>query len=403
MIHYRCDVIDGQGVRQSLRREAASKAICVNELVSQGYTPLRLRSGKLTIAEILNRPIALGGTGGSAAQALFLRQLAILVSADLPVDRSVDLLRDQASGRRQKQVLAEMLRDIRGGRSLSDAIETAGGFPSWVVGVLRSADSGGDLGGALTSAADRMAAITATRRALLAALTYPAAVLVATIVALALILTLVVPQFEPIFEGSEDRLPALTQFVLLMAAYAGNWGAALLVTIALLMIAITLFLRSEAGGNLRENYPNLFLGQRLRDQYLAAQFAGLFATLVGNGVHAVRALALARDAMPSARWRRQLESALRRVREGEKLSVALSGAAAFPDTARRLIEVGEQTGKLAIASREASEIMGETARQRIENIVSLVNPLAIILLGGMVAILVAGVMLGIFALGDFAG
>ena len=91
MIQYRCDVIDGQGLRQNLVREAASKAVCVNELVSQGYTPLRLRSGKLTIAEILNRPIALGGAGGSSAQALFLRQLAILVSADLPVDRSVDV------------------------------------------------------------------------------------------------------------------------------------------------------------------------------------------------------------------------------------------------------------------------------------------------------------------------
>lgn len=403
MIHFRCDVIDRDGQRFNLARQAVSKSICVNELVSQGYTPLRLRSGKLSFAEMLNRPLSLGGAGGSASQALFLRQLAILVSADLPVDRSVDLLRDQASSRRQKQLLTEMLSDIRGGRSLSDAIETAGSFPAWVTGVIRSADSGGDLGGALTSAADRMAAITATRRALISALTYPAAVLIATIAALALILTLVVPQFKPIFEGSEDRLPALTRLVLLMADYAGTWGLAALVTIAGIVTTAILFLRSTAGGALRERHPKLFFGQHLRDQYLAAQFAGLFATLVGNGVHAVRALALSRDAMPSARWRRQLGEALARVREGEKLSVALSGAAAFPSTARRLIEVGEQTGKLGSAAREAALIMGETARQRIENIVSLVNPLAIIFLGGVVAMLVAGVMLGIFALGDFAG
>ena len=144
-------------------------------------------------------------------------------------------------------------------------------------------------------------------------------------------------------------------------------------------------------------------GLMLRDQYLAAQFTGIFATLVGNGVTVIKALPLARSAIGSERWRRHLAEVERRVREGATLSRALASGAFVPTTAVRLIQVGEKSGQLADTCAKASEIMGDAARARIDRIVSLANPIAIVTLGGIVAMLVAGVMLGIFSLGDFAG
>jgi general secretion pathway protein F len=125
--------------------------------------------------------------------------------------------------------------------------------------------------------------------------------------------------------------------------------------------------------------------------------------MVANGVSAIKALPLARDALPSPRWRRHLEHVEAQVREGRPLSLALGAEAFVPVTAIRLIEVGERSGQLAQTCQHASQIMGEAARARIERIISLANPVAIMTLGGLVAMLVAGVMLGIFALGDFAG
>ncbi len=403
MIEFRCQVIDREGKNATLLREAVSKEICVRELVAQGITPIRLNSGKLGLIEILNNPIRIGGNNGTSEQAVFLRQLAILVTADLPVDRSLDMLRDQASSSKRRQAIVTMLSDVRAGYGLAKAMESEGSFPAWVIGIVRASETGGGLGRALTEVADRMSNLAATRRALMSALTYPIAVLIATVIALMLILTLVVPQFKPIFAGSEDKLPTLTQVVLALSDNASNWGIIGLIILLLIIAGSWLFLKSEKGGNIRENKPWLFPGQKLRDQYIAAQFSGLFSTLLLNDVNVVRAFALATDAVPSIRWRNQLRLAGERVREGERLSESLVKAKAFPDTARRLVEVGERSGRLGETCREASKIMSDIASQRIEAMVSLVNPLAIILLGGIVALLVAGVMLGIFALGDFAG
>lgn len=402
-MEFRCQVIDREGKNIVIMRDAMSEQQCVIELVSQGFTPLKLRTGKANWIELLNSPIRLSGNSGTSAQAVFLRQLSILVAADLPVDRSLDMLRDQAVSAKQRQAIARMLSDVRAGQSLAKAMESEGNFPAWVIGIVRASETGGNLGAALTQAADRMSTLASTRRALVSALTYPFAVLIATLIALMLILTLVVPQFKPLFVGSEDKLPKLTLAVIWLSDNASEFGVTALLSLVITIIAGWVFLKSEAGCELRQNRPTFFPGQRLRDQYLAAQFSGLFSTLLLNGVHVVKAFSLASDAISSLRWRKQLQSALERVREGERLSRAIGKAKAYPDTARRLVEVGERSGRLGETCREASKIMNDIASQRIEAIVSLVNPIAIILLGGVVAMLVAGVMLGIFALGDFAG
>jgi type II secretory pathway component PulF len=400
MIQFRCQVIDHDGVRHELVRRASDETMMLRELMAEGYTPLGLRSGQKTLIERLNQPIRTGG--GNADQAIILRQLAILVNAGIPVDRSLDLLGDQIERRASRLMLQRMLADIRAGRSLADAIESVGTFPTWVTGLLRSAESGGHIGQVLTDAADRMTKMAETRRRLVTALIYPAAVLCMAIVALAIILTLVIPEFQPVFEGEEARLPLLTRLVLDLSQIGLRFGLMSAFSVIAAIGLLAIWIRSSAGQTLRNSKPFLFPGQRLRNQYVVAQFCGLLSTLLLNGVDAVRALQLAAESLTSPRWRTQLNIALQKVREGQAVSRALGAAPAIPHTVLRMIEVGENSGQLGRTCHEAARIMNEISGQRIERIVSLVNPIAILLLGGLVAMLVAGVMLGIFALGDVA-
>ncbi len=402
MIQYRCQVLDQSGARLTLVRRAPDEAMVLRELMAEGFTPLGVSDGPMTWAERLNQPVGGSGGGSIADQALILRQLAILVKAGMPVDRSLDLLRDQIERRASRTMLNMMLADVRAGRSLADAIESTGQFPAWVVGVLRAAETGGRLGDALTNAADRMTGMAEMRRRLITALIYPSAVLAMAVVALVVILTMVIPEFQPIFEGEEAKLPTLTRFVLDLSALGLRFGVTLGAAVIAIIALLVFWLRSTPGQDARNNRPKLFPGQQLRDQYLVAQFTGLFSTLLMNGVNAVQALQLSIDSMPSPRWKKQLQLALQAVREGELVSRALGAAPAIPRTVIRLIEVGENSGQLGETCQEAARIMGEISTQRIERIVSLVNPIAIMFLGGMVAVLVAGVMLGIFALGDVA-
>jgi general secretion pathway protein F len=371
--------------------------------MSDGFTPLEINSGTMNLIERLNQPVGLRKRIGRAEQSLIMTQLAMLIRSGLPIDRSLDLLREQSPKAKQAEILGQILGVIRSGGSLSAGFEQQAVFPAYVVGVIRSAEQSGRLGAALTNLAQSMTASTATRRQLVTALTYPLAVLAATFIALILVLVVVVPQFEPVFAGEEARLPTLTRGVLALSSAVTNHGLLITGAISSTILMAIGALRSRTANGLTQAFRHHIPGLGLRDQYLAAQFTGILATLVGNGVTAIKALPLARDALSSPRWRRHIAQVEQSVREGQLLSAALGEDDLVPSTAVRLIEVGERSGRLADTCHHASVIMGEAARARIDRIVSLANPIAIVSLGGIVAMLVAGVMLGIFALGDFAG
>jgi type II secretory pathway component PulF len=403
MTLYRCLVITREGRTEQRSIDATSRQGAVAVLVADGLVPVEVRDSAPSLVERLNQPLTLGTGLRVGEQSLILTQLAMLIRSGLPVDRSLDLLREQAPRAQQRDILAHMLARVRAGSSLAAALEDRGSFPNYVVGVVRSAERGGRLGDALTAVAERLTLVAATRRQLATALTYPAAVLAATLIALSLVLTMVVPQFEPIFSGEEARLPILTQGVLALSRLVNDHLPLFVLGLVVPPLLLWLLLRSHAGQDALTRHRRRIPGMLLRDQYLAAQFTGILGTLIGNGVSVVAALPLARGAIGSRRWQRHLQQVEQHVREGVRLSSALARDALLPSTAIRLIEVGERSGQLAETSLQASMIIGEGARSKLDRIVALANPIAIISLGGLVAMLVAGVMLGIFAMGDFAG
>lgn len=404
MMAYRCLAAGADGIASWRVIRASSERNAVDVILAEGLTPIEVRAGdRLSILDRLNQPVRLGWRLSLADQALLLSQLALLVRAGLPVDRSIDLLRDQAVRAAARTSLKQVLDSVRAGETLATALDNTGIFPDFVIGVVRSSEKGGRLSEALRSIADRLTRASAVRRQLVTALTYPAAVLAATMIALLIVLTLVVPQFAPIFEGQEAKLPTLTRMVLAASDAVAQYGWWILFASATLIAAATLAWRSSLRSGLSLGFRSRIPGIELRDQYVSGQLLGLFATLLSNGVNLVQAITLLRGSAPAGAWRGYLDVAERRVREGSTLSRALAVKPLLPATALRLIEVGERTGQLAETCAQASEILAQSARAKIERIVSLVNPVAIVGLGGLVASLVAGVMLGIFALGDFTG
>ncbi len=402
MTAFRCEVITAAGRLERLQIEAPTTQAAAAQLIAEGGTPIAIRTGVPSWLDRLNEPFSVSSGFGVGAQALLLTQLAALVRAGLPVDRSLDLLAEQANRRGQRRTLQAVVKSVRSGDGLAHAFASARIGPDWVVGVLRSAEQSGGLADALASLAARLSELTRTRRELIGALTYPAAVLAATLVALALVLLIVVPQFEPIFEGQEAKLPLLTQVVLWLSDHASMMllvGAAL----SLAPLAVLLLLRRfpVLARRFERIYPYI-PGMRLRDQYLAAQFSGLLATLLDNGMTLVRALPLIAASLSSRRWRRHLRAVEVALKQGSALSPALLKESFVPVTLVRLLEVGERTGGLSETAQEASRIIDEAARARMQRIISLANPIAIMSLGALVAALIAGVMLGIFAIGDFA-
>jgi|CXWL01.1.fsa_nt_gi type II secretory pathway component PulF len=403
MIEWRCLVLSADGGRDWRRVYASSERQATLILLDEGLTPLEVRSGKLSLGERLAQPMGNSGGIGISNQALILTQLAMLLKAGMPIDRSLDLLREQMPRAVQRNYLAEVLTRVRSGEGLAKALACRVVFPDYVTGVIGAAEQAGALDRALAMLSERMSELASARRDLVTALAYPAAVLAATLIALIIVVTIVIPQFEPLFVGEEARLPSLTRLVLALSELLHDYGAWLLLGLASLSVALMLWLRSPSGHRTMTARPNLVPGLALRDQYLAARFATILGTLLGNGVTIVRALPLVRAALSSRRWRSYCLAIETRLREGETLAAALARDGLLPHAAIRLAEVGERSGKLAAAMGEAGRIMHASAKARTDRIVALANPIAIVGLGGLVAMLVGGVMLGIFALGEFSG
>jgi len=403
MTSWRCLVVSQEGRRDWRIVDAHDQQNAVARLIAEGLTPIEVRCGAASLIERLNQPVRLGRGLSIGDQASIMTQLATLIRSGLPVDRSLDLLREQARNARIRGMLAGMIAHVRGGGTPAAALDRIKSFPAYVIGVVRAAERSGRLDEALTALAAQLNLSASTRSRLVTALTYPLAVLAATLIALTLVLTMVIPQFEPIFSGQEDKLPTLTRLVLGISRAVNNHGALLLFGVVLVPLLLWMMLRSAWGTALLNDHSRRIPGLRLRDQYIAGQFIGIFATLVGNGVSVVNALPLARDAIASPRWRRYVDGIEQAIRAGSRLSTAMAREALLPQAAIRLIEVGEHSGQLPQTCRDASTVISENVRARIERIVALANPIAIISLGGLVGFLVAGVMLGIFSLGDFAG
>lgn len=403
MTEWRCLVLSPEGGRDWRRVRASSERHAAAIMIDEGLVPLDVRSGARSLGEILSQPVALGGAIGLGDQALMLTQMAMLLRAGMPVDRSIDLLREQMPRAAQRQYLAEVLSRVRGGEGLARALECRAIFPAYVTGVIGAAERGGHLDRAFVMLAERMNELAKARRELMTALAYPAAVLAATLLALTIVVTIVIPQFEPLFAGEEARLPLVTQFVLAMSRAIRTDAPMILLAVAAVVVAAALGLRSEAGQALVGRHARAFPGMKLRDQYLAARFATVLGTLLDNGVTLVRALPLVRSALSSRRWQSYCVQMELQLREGQSIARAMGQDGLMPAAAVRLAEVGERGGRLGDALSEAGRIMHANAKAKVDRFVALANPIAIMVLGSLVALLVGGVMLGIFALGDFAG
>lgn len=402
MSEWRCEVVRADGRRDWRRVIAPSADDAAAQLISDGMAPVRIQGGAMGLAERLAQPVALSRSLSQADQALVLGQLAVLLNAGMPIDRSVDLLAEQMPRARQRDWLREVLAKLRGGSNPSEALACQAQLPPWVLGVIGSAERSGRLSAALAELSEDIGAAAKARSSLITQLTYPAAILAATLLALVVVLTLVVPQFESILRGDEEALPPLTRWVLGLSAAVRDHGTAIFV---MALVGLALLMTAWRSGQLdglaaRAGGATGLLG--LRDRFLAARFARLLSALLANGIALVPALALARPAMGSRRWSQMLRGVEQDLREGARFTIALGASPLVPATLVRLIEVGEHSGALASTLGEAGKIIDAAARARVERLISLANPIAIILLGAIVALLVAGVLLGIFAVGDFA-
>ncbi len=335
--------------------------------------------------------------------AVWTRQLASLVGNGLPLERALAALSDEAESEKQAHLVASLRAEVNAGLGLAKAMsQHPAEFSALYTAVISAGEQGGNLGQVLGQLADDLQDQQALKAKLLSASLYPAIVSVIAMIIVIFLLSTVVPQVAQVFSGSHRQLPTLTVAMLALSAFVRGYGWWVAAGVALASLGFQQAMKQTA---LRIRFDAAFLRVpvvgRLATGYNTARFASTLAMLTGAGVPILKALQSAADTLSNQAMRADVLEALVLVREGAPLAMAIGQKKRFPSLLAMFARLGEQTGQLPIMLQRAAQQLSADVQRRALALATLLEPLLIVLMGGVVMLIVLAVLMPIMELNQW--
>jgi general secretion pathway protein F len=398
---YRFEALDASGRSSTGLLEADSAKAARSQLRAQSLVPIAVTP----VAAAANEDGSPGRHRGrrvfnATTLAVWTRQLAGLVASGLPLERALTALSDEADNDAQRELVAHLKSEVNAGQPFARSLAGAPReFDEVYCAVVAAGEQSGALGAVLDRLADDLEERQALRAKLIGATLYPAIVSLIAILIVIFLVTYVVPQVASVFTTSKRALPALTVAMLAISAFVRQWGW-LVVLGAVGGVLMLVSMRRNAAFRLRLDaaWLNLPLVGRLARGYNAARFAGTLAMLAGAGVPILKALQAAAETLSNRAMRADAMEALVQVREGAPLASALSGKKRFPGLLAMFSRLGEQTGQLPVMLDRAARQLGAEVQRRAMQMATILEPLLIVAMGGVVMLIVLAVLLPIIQL-----
>lgn len=390
---FRYRALDAAGHARSGVVQADSPRQARAQLRTQGLYPER-------IERVRNRERAASSwsRGIPAAElSLLTRQLAMLLASGLTMEHALTALTEEVSTPATREVLGGVKAEVTGGLSLAAALALYGrDFPDYYRALVRGGEESGALPDVLQHLADYLDARQALRQQTSLALLYPALVTFVAICVVTGLLVYVVPQIVQVFQQSRQSLPLLTRALIAVSDFlreAGPW-------LAVIGIGAAMGARVALRHDRHRRRWHAFV---LRLPWLGpvvrglntSRFASTLAILVGGGVPLLAALDYGARAMSNLAMHDGIKTAIERVREGEGLARALGAAHIFPPLMLHMVGSGEASGKLERMLERAAQLETRTLERRLAVLLTLLEPVMILVMGGVVLIIVMAILLPI--------
>jgi len=397
---YRAVTPDGK-LRTGTLSAESDRAVA-RELQRQGLTPLRVSAGE---SKLKNLQLPQFGRGKRARDVLFFTQeLATLLSAGVPLDRALAITSELSERPQFRQVIGEVLRALKGGRSLADSLAT---HPEYFSELYLNMIRAGEASGSLALVAERLADFERSRDELrsyiIGSMIYPALLACVGTASIFILLNFVIPRFAAVFAESHIPMPLPTQILMRVSEAVKTYGVLAIGAAAALVIAFRLYVRTPAGrlvwDRARLRIP--LLGEALRKAD-TARFARSMSTLVANSVPLVQSLSIARAILTNRIIAQSLDSVAQGVKRGEGIARPLRRTGQFPALAGHLLSVGEETGRLDQMFARMADIYEKDTRDAIKRFTALFEPLVILFMGVVVGAMILSIMLAITSINEIA-
>jgi general secretion pathway protein F len=345
------------------------------------------------------------GRVSSTDLAIMTRQFAVLIGAGIPLVESLGALVEQIDHEKLKRIVSDVKQRVNEGASLADALATHPKvFGNLYVNMVRAGESSGALDIVLVRLADFTESQARLRSKIMGTMAYPAFMMAIGTVVLGVLFAVVIPKIVKIFDDSRVALPWYTRALIAFSSFVSDWWWAILIVAA---AAAWLFLRWRATKEGRARWDRWVLtipifGKLIRIVAIG-RFARTLSTLLKSGVPLLAAMDIVRNIVGNTRLAEVIEQARDAIREGESIAAPLKRSGEFPPLVHHMVAVGERSGSLEEMLGNVAKAYEDQVDTTIGALTSLLEPIMIICMGGVVAFIVVSVLMPILQLNTLAG
>ncbi len=400
---FKYEALDSQGVAIKNEVEALSQKEAVSKIRNMGYFPTKVApvGAAKKAGAVSARPKRRRGAGSRVKVRLitqFARQLSTLQDAGLPILRSLRILEEQQKAGAFKRILGYVSDDIEGGATLSEAMSRYNRcFDRLMVGMVAAGETGGVLDLILSRVADFMEKAQKLKSRVKSAMVYPLVVLTAAFAILLLLMTFVIPKFEDVLkEMIEGELPGITKAVLAAAQWiAKDFGWAILLGVPFGFIFLTRLIRQFRIGRYILDSIKLRLpviGQLSR-KVAITRWTRTLGTLIGAGVPILDAINVTSETAGNEVFSKMLINVQNSIRQGDTFAAPLKQSKTVDLIVTNMVAVGEETGDLDKMLLKVADNYDEQVDVLVASLMSLLEPIMIICLGGIVMTIVLSIFL----------
>lgn len=379
--------------------EGKDEAAILHGLHQLGYIPIRIASPYEKESR-LHFPFFLGHRVGLKTLLVFTQELATLLSAGLPLDRSLSLLGTLTENSRMREVAKDVLKRVEGGSSLADALgQYPSVFPKLYINMVKAGESGGFLEVILSRLVQYLQSTKEIREHLTSVMLYPSILTVVSGISIIILVTFVIPRFATIFSDMGQALPLPTQIVLTLShLITGYWWAGLGI-IAMIFGGFKIYTQNEERKWRwdRSKLRWVAIGNIIK-KIEVARFTRTLGTLLQSGVSILPAFNLVKEVSQNRAISRSIAYVHDQLRQGKGISKSLEETGVFPPLAVHMIGVGEETGRLDEMLVKVAQTYEESVQTAMKRFVSLLEPMVIVIMGGVVFFIVSSILLAVFSI-----
>ncbi len=378
---------------------AATLAAAAQQLRDRGEFILALGSADSgAVKKKFNLNISFGP--GQKEVQTFTSQLSVMIRAGISIRSAIEGIADQCEHPKMKEILTQIKKDVESGKQFSDALlRYPKIFSPLYINMVKASELSGGFSKMLDKIAVYLAQQIETMSMVRGAMIYPAIIGFMAISTTIFLLTFVLPRFMTIFAGKEAALPAPTKLLLAMSSFMTNYWYIIILGLAVLVYAIVLALKTDQGKTAFDKMKlTIPLFKKLFRALYISRSLHTMGQLVNAGVPMLDTIAITAEISGNILYRRMWRSVFSAVKQGKKISWTLQKNPLLPRPVVQMISAGEESGKLGEVLDEVSEFYSRELKAVIKSVTAMIEPLMIVIMGGLVGFIAMSIILPIFKL-----